>query len=184
MPRTIIKPEYPDDPEYMKLYKAWGTESDKAYAEFDAWVTSIDKLIADIKVLAQGMAAQVRCNQAAFQRQAQPVIVVNRTWVDSIKVWLEEIRVKLPDEQKVSALKEWDEWYAALAVWMDQQEQWYAGVNAALTMLASNIEAQLMAFTTSLNEWKQKMIKWKEKWPTTTDDAKDDDTGDDEEDNG
>ena len=87
--------------------------------------------------------------------------------MDSIKKWLENIRVKLPDDKKVTELKEWDDWYAALTVWMDAQEQWYAAVYASLTTLASNVESQLVSFASTFAAWHQKMVDWKNSWPTT-----------------
>lgn len=167
MPRTVIKPLYPDDPEYMQLYKKWGQDTEAAYREFDKWCSDVGTFIADIRKLATGLAAQVRCNQTAFKKQAMPVISTNREWVDSINKWIEKIRVKLPNDKKVTELQEWDDWYAALTVWMDAQEQWYAAVYASLTILAASIESQIMAFSSTLAAWHQKMVDWKNSWPTS-----------------
>lgn len=167
MARTEIKPLYPDDPEYMKLYNKWGEETETAYQEFSQWCTDVEKFIQDIRELAAGLSAQVRCNQMSFQKQAGPVIAANRTWVDSINRWIERIRVKLPDDKKVTELKEWDDWYAALKVWMDSQESWYTAVNASLAALAANIESQLLAFSNTLAAWHKKMVDWKNSWPTS-----------------
>lgn len=167
MPRTVIKPLYPDDPEYMKIYEKWGQDTEAAYQEFSQWCSDVGTFIADIRRLASGLADQVRCNQLSFKKQAQSVISANRAWVDSIKQWLENIRVKLPDDKKVTELKEWDDWYAALTVWMDAQEQWYAAVYASLTTLASNVESQLVSFASTFAAWHQKMVDWKNSWPTT-----------------
>lgn len=165
--RPVYRPLYPKEPDYMLLYRSWTERNEKAYREFVVWLNGMAVYCAELRRFGSDLVGMIKCRHSSFRSQCLEIIGENREWVDSVGAWIERVRVRLPDDEKrAGIMKEWDDWYGELEVWMTGLEGWFIGVDASLSILGRTVESQIQSFVSGLEGWYRKMEAWKDGWPT------------------